>query len=280
VGCQLGALTAGDARQTSGDLIAYPIQDGRNAVKAQNGLGIGGKDEPSFTVDTTGAQSVAYSLRADPGAGNAHNVSYALAATLTAGAHGEGVSAPGRRSEDDINLVAEPMAFNPQTGGSKARLGYGDKPTALSCTQATAVAFSENQRGEVVESSAAHQLTTGGGKPGQGYPAVRTGTAVRRLTPLERERLQGFPDNWTRWRLEPDGREVIQSDAARDRQTGNAVAVPCVEWIARRLVATDARAKPPQPAVNVAPRLLGAAPDKRPAKPVPVQDGLFEPGAA
>ena len=52
---------------------------------------------------------------------------------------------------------------------------------------------------------------------------------VRRLTPVECERLQGFPDNWT------DG----QADSARYRQMGNAVAVPVVEWIMRRLVAVD-----------------------------------------
>ena len=84
-------------------------------------------------------------------------------------------------------------------------------------------AFSENQRG----------------KPGQGYGAVRQGAAVRRLTPLERERLMGFPDDWTRWRMK-DGQTVEQSDSARDRQTGNAVAVPVVQWIARRMVAVDA----------------------------------------
>jgi DNA (cytosine-5)-methyltransferase 1 len=44
---------------------------------------------------------------------------------------------------------------------------------------------------------------------------------VRRLTPVECERLQGFPDNWT------EG----QSDSARYKQMGNAVAVPVVEWI-------------------------------------------------
>jgi DNA (cytosine-5)-methyltransferase 1 len=48
---------------------------------------------------------------------------------------------------------------------------------------------------------------------------------VRRLTPLECERLQGFPDGWT------DG----QADSARYRQMGNAVAVPVVEWIGRRI---------------------------------------------
>lgn len=52
---------------------------------------------------------------------------------------------------------------------------------------------------------------------------------VRRLTPIECERLQGFPDDWT------DG----QADSARYKQMGNAVAVPVVEWIMRRLVAAD-----------------------------------------
>lgn len=59
------------------------------------------------------------------------------------------------------------------------------------------VAFSENQRGEVVESPVAQALGTGGGKPGQGYAAARTAQGVRRLTPTECERLMGWPDGWT-----------------------------------------------------------------------------------
>lgn len=51
--------------------------------------------------------------------------------------------------------------------------------------------------------------------------------AVRRLTPTECERLQGFPDGWT----------AGQADAHRYRQMGNAVCVPVVEWIGRRAVA-------------------------------------------
>ena len=50
---------------------------------------------------------------------------------------------------------------------------------------------------------------------------VMNDMTVRRLTPVECERLQGFPDNWT------EG----QSDSARYKQMGNAVAVPVVEWI-------------------------------------------------
>ena len=41
-------------------------------------------------------------------------------------------------------------------------------------------------------------------------------------------------------RLDEVAFAVEQSDAARDRQTGNSVAVPCVEWITRRIVAADA----------------------------------------
>jgi DNA (cytosine-5)-methyltransferase 1 len=67
-----------------------------------------------------------------------------------------------------------------------------------------------------------------GGKPGQGYPAALTQYGVRRLTPTEAERLQGFPDGWTAI----DG----MSDSARYRMLGNAVAVPVVEWIGRRIV--------------------------------------------
>jgi DNA (cytosine-5)-methyltransferase 1 len=52
---------------------------------------------------------------------------------------------------------------------------------------------------------------------------------VRRLTPVECERLQGFPDGWT----DVNG----LSDSHRYRQMGNAVAVPCATWIGRRLLA-------------------------------------------
>ena len=58
-------------------------------------------------------------------------------------------------------------------------------------------------------------------------------TGVRRLTPVECERLQGFPDGWT------DG----QSDTARYRQLGNAVAVPVARWIGKRILEAEMRVK-------------------------------------
>jgi DNA (cytosine-5)-methyltransferase 1 len=55
-----------------------------------------------------------------------------------------------------------------------------------------------------------------------------TESSVRRLTPRECERLQGFPDDWT------EG----QSDSTRYKQMGNAVAVPVVDWIIAGIVDT------------------------------------------
>jgi DNA (cytosine-5)-methyltransferase 1 len=57
------------------------------------------------------------------------------------------------------------------------------------------------------------------------HQAVSFSTTVRRLTPRECERLQGFPDDWT----------GAQSDSARYKQMGNAVTANVVEWIGKRL---------------------------------------------
>jgi DNA (cytosine-5)-methyltransferase 1 len=59
-----------------------------------------------------------------------------------------------------------------------------------------------------------------------------TAPAVRQLTPLEWERLQGFPDHWTLdARSEQTGKLYEQADETRYHQLGNAVAVPVVRWI-------------------------------------------------
>lgn len=63
-----------------------------------------------------------------------------------------------------------------------------------------------------------------------GGMAAKTGmyllpSGVRRLTPTECERLQGFEDNWT----------AGQSDSVRYRQLGNAVAVPVIRWLRERI---------------------------------------------
>ena len=66
---------------------------------------------------------------------------------------------------------------------------------------------------------------TGGGRP---LPAVATSMAVRRLTPRECERLQGFPDDYTLLPGKP-------ADGPRYKALGNSMAVPVMHWIGKRI---------------------------------------------
>ena len=63
-------------------------------------------------------------------------------------------------------------------------------------------------------------------------------TIVRRLTPLECERLQGFPDGWTdigEWTDSKGKLHRESSDSARYRALGNSIALPFWKWMARRI---------------------------------------------
>lgn len=62
---------------------------------------------------------------------------------------------------------------------------------------------------------------------------------VRRLTPLEAERLQGFPDHWTdigEW-VDSNGKLRKDSDANKYKALGNSIALPFWQWLAERMVA-------------------------------------------
>ena len=98
-------------------------------------------------------------------------------------------------SEDGTGRGCPIIAFQPQAAGNSAR-SIGTPAPCLSVNQVA---------------------------------GVHTETVVRRLTPLECERLQGAPDGWT----------AGQSNSARYRQLGNAVAVPVFEWVATRLARVD-----------------------------------------
>lgn len=68
---------------------------------------------------------------------------------------------------------------------------------------------------------------------------VRVAMAVRRLTPLECERLQGFPDGWTdigNWQ-DSKGKKRQTTDSARYKALGNSIALPPWKWVLKRLCA-------------------------------------------
>ncbi len=134
------------------------------------------------------------------GAGSGTNQVPTIAQTLTSGGNGH------RGHQDPVNQTIVPVIWhNHQQDGSIRMQEDGTAPTV------------------------SRQWGTGGNN----VPFV----GVRRLMPIECERLQGFPDGWT------DG----QSDSARYRQLGNAVAVPVVEWIGKRIVKAETRLTQPAP---------------------------------
>ena len=69
------------------------------------------------------------------------------------------------------------------------------------------------------------------------FEPSETGYVVRRLTPTECERLQGFPDGWTdigEW-TDSKGKRRKTADGSRYKALGNSFAVPVIRWIGERI---------------------------------------------
>lgn len=142
--------------------------------------------------------------------------------TLQAG-HQHGLWAPDvaycLRTHPDIDFDDEVTGTLRDGGRSKGSGdSYDNTPVVFDATQIT----SKENRTNPQPGGPAPTLAKGD------QDAIALAGVPRRLTPVECERLQGFPDGWTNV---PDA-----SDSARYRALGNAVAVPVVEWILRRLM--------------------------------------------
>lgn len=109
-------------------------------------------------------------------------------------------------------------------GGQPPAIAYAFKPGQRA--KARGIGFAEEQSPTLTSASSGTNLT----------PAVMHGVSVRRLMPVECERLQGFPDNHTQisWR----GKEATKCpDGPRYRAIGNSMAVPVMRWIGERIAA-------------------------------------------
>lgn len=167
---------------------------------------------------------------------------------------GGGAAGRGRRDNPDTaelishTLNASPRGTGPNTGVSNG--GGANGPGRTVDDAEALVVFDETQitsalnRNSPKAGDPSHPLASGARPPtiadpisaNEGRTYSHEGRnnfrlhnvvqGVRRLTPRECERLQGFPDDWT------EG----FADSTRYQMLGNAVAVPCAEWIARRIV--------------------------------------------
>jgi DNA (cytosine-5)-methyltransferase 1 len=188
--------------------VAYPL-DLRNAGRDpdkwdstnRQGLGLGEDGDPSPTISTAfvpGVAAYAFQPRiARNGRGDMGDVVNALNAQ--SGETGKGDAAP---------CVATVYSIMPQNSGRD----YKARPVEV-----------------------AQPIMAGGPVGGnQGGDYVQQHMAVRRLTPVECERLQGFPDNYTAipWKKKPADQ---CPDGPRYKALGNSMAVPCMRWIGRRI---------------------------------------------
>ena len=96
--------------------------------------------------------------------------------------------------------------------------------------QADVVGFAQNQRDELRLMDVAGALAAEPGMKQQTY--IQQSWAVRRLTPIECERLQGFPDGYTDI---PPLNKNHTPDGPRYKQLGNSMAVNVMRWIGRRI---------------------------------------------
>ena len=145
----------------------------------------------------------------------------------------------------DAGAVPEVDGDGDRAGALRSASGGSSRDyIAFDTTQITSAAnYSSPKAGDPC-----HPLASGA------HPPAIAGTAVRRLTPRECERLQGFPDDYT---LIPY-RKGIAADGPRYKALGNSMAVPVMRWIGERIAAVDAltipanQNTPPSPQENAA----------------------------
>jgi DNA (cytosine-5)-methyltransferase 1 len=209
--------------------VAYGI---RTANTSSNGWGI--QEEVTHTLDCANGVAVAVSLRGRDGGATAElgdEVQNCLRASQGGGDKPH-VLAP----------VAQPMPINTMIALRHEALGEGtgfgigeagDPAYTLTKGHSHAVAqpigLDEEQNAMINAFGTLKARMAGGGFEGS---VMQTNMAVRRLTPVECERLQGFPDGYTNipWRNKPES-----PDGPRYKALGNSWAVPVVRWIGKRI---------------------------------------------
>ena len=118
------------------------------------------------------------------------------------------------------------------SGSNGLGVGESDVMPTLDTSNSKAVCIADDNANAAVDVDMAGTIKVGGSAPMVSY--CRPGVAVRRLTPTECERLQGFPDGWTRIPYRGKPAEECP-DGPRYKAIGNSMAVPVMRWIGERI---------------------------------------------
>ena len=216
----LNAFDVGDVRTTEAVVYALDRASFNQGKNAQYDFEVPDKGVNSPLV-AKGPGAVCYSV--DQGGGKSSvDVREDQSPTLTTTHHGAPAVAyiDTSHADDVVRMddVVAPLQARDYKGGKLI--------AAVDCRNGT-----EDTVNGALQSNSAHSLN--------GNNVVRTRYIVRRLTPLECERLQGYPDGWTdigEW-VDTNGKKRQTSDAARYKALGNSIALPPWKWVLKRLCA-------------------------------------------
>jgi len=134
--------------------------------------------------------------------------------------------------KDNFGAVLQPITFGAQMSEPQTDV---DLVQTIQAKNLMAVAQPVAFGGDVARTlSARHDSSPCADR---GMDVIASAMQVRRLTPVECERLQGFPDNYTNipWRKKPES-----PDGPRYKALGNSMAVPVMRWIGERIAKVDA----------------------------------------
>lgn len=236
----------------------------RNHDGSGNGLGIGKDGDPSPTITAGDRHIVCAAFKAGQGA-KANGIGYAEECAPTLGAVSSGlnqcpyvlifdraqITSPNNRSTVGPDKPCPALhTFGEVPTVCYQMQGFGDYregDIASSCKQrdykdsTDLVVSSVDCRNftEGGEINGILQAKESGGQSLNLQNTIRTGMIVRRLTPMECERLQGYPDGWTNigeWR-DSKGNLRDSADSPRYKACGNSIALPFWDFLAKRISA-------------------------------------------
>ena len=217
----INTFDVGDVRTTHAVVALAENTIGRQPLNGGNGNGFT-EDGPMYTLNATGVHGVAYGF--EPGIAKREGEPNRFVEEKS----------PTLRANMGDNQTAVAHAFKVRggcEGGGKGYLGQDEKAFTISTVQDQQIAFVDVYN-HAIDGNVSATLTEACGGTNTSGPKMMNNMAVRRLTPIECERLQGFPDDYTNipWRKKSES-----PDGPRYKAMGNSMAVPVMRWIGERI---------------------------------------------
>ena len=204
-----------------------PIQNALRG-KSQNGLGIGEGGEPMYTLDKAGQHAIAFDLAQITSKANRTRVE-------------EGLPASTLNAAGQMHTAINIYGGNKRPDRPKGGFYVKEEATSKTLDSASGLNPSAAQGGTAViaPSLTAFNMDSRSPQSEEQQRIVgavyKTSMQVRRLTPRECERLQGFPDDYTLIQH----RNKPAADGPRYKALGNSMAVPVMAWIGRRIAMVE-----------------------------------------